>query len=196
MIVGCGPSPDQLTATGAAAIAQTQTAAPTATATPILNTGTNCVFDSGIDFKCDKIESMTIHLEISPEDLKEINYERYRHPVPLVQRRMEALWLKAHDLPHAQIATLVNISENSLRDYFRLYEEGGLEKVKEVLWYQPESELNGHVVSLEAHFQANPPASIKEAQSEIEALTGIKRSETQVREFLKKNSISVTGRLA
>ena len=139
---------------------------------------------------------MTIHLEINPEDLKEINYERYRHPVPIVQRRMEALWLKAHDLPHAQIAKLVNISENSLRDYFRLYEEGGLEKVKEVHWHQPESELHGHIASLEAYFRANPPASIKEAQSEIEALTGIKRSATQVRDFLKKNSICVAGRSA
>jgi len=33
--------------------------------------------------------------------------------------------------------------------------------------------------------------SIKEAQSEIETITGVKRSETQVAEFLKKNSISV-----
>jgi len=42
------------------------------------------------------------------------------------------------------------------------------------------------VNSLEEYFRVNPPASIKEAQSEIEELTGIKRSETQVREFLKK----------
>jgi transposase len=139
---------------------------------------------------------MTKQLEISSEDLKEINYERYRHPVPMVQRRMEALWLKAHGLPHGQIAELVNISENALRDYFRLYEEGGLEKVKEVHWYRPESELHGHSVSLEAYFREHPPASIKAAQSEIEALTGIRRSETQVRDFLKKNSISVAGRSA
>ncbi len=33
---------------------------------------------------------------------------------------------------------------------------------------------------------ASPPATIKEAQNKIEALTGIKRSETQVWEFLKK----------
>jgi len=36
--------------------------------------------------------------------------------------------------------------------------------------------------------------SIKEAQKEIEEITGVKRSETQVREFLKKNSISVAGK--
>ena len=50
-----------------------------------------------------------------------------------------------------------------------------------------------HYASLEAYFRAHPPATSKEAQSEIAALTGIKRSETQVREFLKKNSISVAA---
>lgn len=74
---------------------------------------------------------------------------------------------------------------------FRLYAEGGLEKLKEVNFYRPESELQAHLTSLEAYFQANPPATVKEAQSEIESLTGIKRSETQVRDFLKKNSICV-----
>jgi hypothetical protein len=32
----------------------------------------------------------------------------------------------------------------------------------------------------------NLPASIKEAQKEIEEITGVKRNENQVREFLKK----------
>ena len=137
---------------------------------------------------------MTIELEFTPEELKELNYERYRHPLPLVQRRMEVLWLKAHGLPHAKIAELANITENTMRDYFELYQEGGTEKLKGVNFYRPESQLGEHITSLEAYFRENPPASIKEAQSEIEAITGIKRSETQVREFLKKNFICVAGK--
>jgi transposase len=132
---------------------------------------------------------MTIQLEFTSKIQEELNYERYHHPLPVVQRRMEVLWLKSHNLAHALIATLAGVSENTMREYFRLYAEGGVEKLKEVNFYRPESELQPHLTSLEAYFQANPPASIKEAQSEIESLTGIKRSETQVREFLKKNSI-------
>ncbi len=137
---------------------------------------------------------MTRQLEITPEIQESLNYERYHHPVPLVQRRMEVLWLKSHGLPHEQIAKLAGISETTMREYFELYAKGGVEGLKEVLFYRPESELVQHVTSLEAYFRANPPASIKEAQSEIEELTGIKRSETQVREFLKKNSICVAAR--
>ena len=138
---------------------------------------------------------MTLQLEFSPETLEELNYERYRHPLPLVQRRMEALWLKSHGLPHGQIAQLVNITENTLRDYLQLYLEGGVERLKEVAIQGPESALQEHSASLEAYFRAHPPATIKAAQSQIEVLTGIKRSETQVREFLKKNSISVAAEL-
>ena len=137
---------------------------------------------------------MTIQLELTQEILKEIHYHRYNHPAPLVQRRMEALWLKGHGLPHAQIAELVGVTENTIRDYFELFREGGLEKLKELNYYVPGSKLNAHVTSLEVHFRDNPPASIKEAQSEIETITGVKRSETQVAEFLKKNFISVAER--
>jgi transposase len=136
---------------------------------------------------------MTLQLEFPPAIQEALNYERYHHPLPLVQRRMEALWLKSHGLPHGQIAQLVNITENTLRDYFRLYLEGGVERLKEVAIQGPESALQKHYASLEAYFRAHPPATIKEAQRKIEALTGLKRSETQVREFLKKNSISAAA---
>lgn len=134
---------------------------------------------------------MTIQIEFDPEVRNALNFERYHHPVPLVQRRMEALWLKSHGLPHAQIAQLVGVSENTLRDYLKLYDEGGVEKLKELHWHQPGSALDEHIVSLEAYFREHPPATVKEAQSKIETLTGIQRSETQVREFLKKNSVCV-----
>ncbi len=139
---------------------------------------------------------MTLQLTFTLEIQDVLNYERYHHPVPLVQRRMEALWLKSHGLPHGQIAQLVGVSENTIRDYFRLYAEGGVEKLKELNWHQPGSALDEHILSLETYFREHPPATVKEAQSKIEGLTGIQRSETQVREFLKKNSVCVAAELA
>ena len=137
---------------------------------------------------------MTIQLEFTPEKLQEIHYQRYNHPAPLVQRRMEAVWLKGHRLQHKQIAELVGVTENTIRDYFELYQQGGIEKLKELNYSGSQSKLDEHITSLESYFQENPPASIKEAQSKIEKITGVKRSETQVAKFLKKNSISVTGK--
>jgi transposase len=107
---------------------------------------------------------------------------------------MEAVWLKSHGLPHRQIAKLTGVSENALRAYFRWYATGGLDQFKVVQCHRPESALQAHATSLEAHFQAHPPATIKAAQQEIAALTGIRRSASQVRGFLKKNfSCAVAG---
>lgn len=52
--------------------------------------------------------------------------------------------------------------------------------------YRPESQLQTHADTLEEHFRNHPVATIKEAQAEIERLTGIKRCEAQVRHFVTK----------
>jgi len=134
---------------------------------------------------------MTIQLKFTFEQINELRYQRYNHLAPLVQRRMETLLLKAFNLPHQQIEEIVGVSGNTMREYFDLYQQGGIEKLKEIHYYQPESELTGHIVSLEAHFREHPPATIKQAQHEVEVITGVHRSENQIREFLKKNSICV-----
>ena len=58
--------------------------------------------------------------------------------------------------------------------------------MKELNFRRPESELADHRSSIEQFFKEIPPASVKEAASEIEKLTGIKRSNTQVRKFMKR----------
>ena len=58
----------------------------------------------------------------------------------------------------------------------------GVEKIK---FYQPESELSQHTVTIVEYFREYPPASVKEAMAKIKELTGIKRSENRVHEFLK-----------
>src|SRR4030067_2885569 len=121
---------------------------------------------------------MTIQFEFDPEIMKELNYQRYNHSTPLVQRRMDAIRLKAYGMLHKQIAQIIGITENTLRDYFELYEQCGIEKLKEIHYYQPESELKEHIVSLETYFREHPPATIKQAQPEEEVTTGVVRSES------------------
>lgn len=127
-----------------------------------------------------------IKIEFTEADKQALNYERFHHPHPRVQQKMEALWLKSQSLPHHQIATLADIHQNTLCAYLKEYLEGGIERLKEINFYHPESELIKHQESLEVYFQKHPPATVNEASAKIEQLTGIKRSPTQVRLFLKK----------
>lgn len=126
-----------------------------------------------------------ITLTFTEAEVAALHYERYHHPHPRVQQKMEALYLKSQDLPHALIARLVGVCETTLRAYFQDYQEGGIERLKQLNFYQPQSALAPHAASLEEHFRAHPVATIAQAQAVIEQHTGIKRSPTQVRHFLR-----------
>lgn len=66
-----------------------------------------------------------------------------------------------------------------------MYKEDGIERLKEIKFYCPQSDLLNHKDTLEEYFRKNPPSTISEATAKIEELTGIKRGPTQVRKFLK-----------
>ena len=126
-----------------------------------------------------------IRITFTEEQLQQLHHWRFHHPHPRVQLKMEALLLKSQNLPHRQICRLLHISQNTLRAYFRDFLAGGVEKLKELNFFRPESELAEHRQTLEAYFQDHPPATVKEAAAKIEELTGIRRGLTQVRHFLK-----------
>jgi len=127
-----------------------------------------------------------IQMTFTAEEKQAFNYERYHHPDPRVQRKMEVLWLKSQGVAPGEIARLADVCPNTMRNYLREYQEGGLERLKEMHYQHPHSALAAHASTLEAHFQEHPPATVKEAQHEIAQLTGIQRSETQVRQFMKR----------
>lgn len=127
-----------------------------------------------------------LRISFDPEALEAIKYERLHHPHPRVQQKMWAVWLKACELPHHEICRLADISENTLRSYLQEFVGGGVEALKTVSFHKPHSELDDHAETIEAHFRREPPRTAAEAQAVIEQLVGIKRSPTQVREFLHR----------
>lgn len=127
-----------------------------------------------------------LQLEFTTEAIDALRYERFHHPHPRVQVKMEALLLKSQKLPHKQICALVGISGNTLRTYLHDYQAGGLERLKQLNFYQPQSALQAHADSLEEHFKKHPPVSAAQARIVIAEQTGIERSLTQVRAFLRR----------
>jgi transposase len=126
-----------------------------------------------------------ISIDFTLQDIDALHHERFHHPHPRVQLKMEAVYLKSQGLSHQDICRLARISENTLRTYLRQYQEGGLERLKQTDWNGPRSELAEHRQTLEEHFRNHPPRSTGEAADAIERLTGIRRGLTQVRKFLK-----------
>jgi len=127
-----------------------------------------------------------IRIEFTPEQIDELDYERYHYPHPKVQRKMEAVYLKSRGLAHAEICRLCRICETTLVAYLRQYQEGGIERLEKLGYHGKQSELDEQQDTLKVHFEQHPPRSVKEAQAEIERLTRIKRGPTQTREFLRR----------
>ncbi len=131
-----------------------------------------------------------IKINFSQEAIKALHYERMNHPHPRVRQKMEALYLKSQGFSHKTICRIVRISKATLVSYLKAYLEGGIEELKEVSFYKPQSLLDNHIPMLKAYFQKHPPFSVAEAQSKIGELTDIHRSPTQIRQFLKRIGMS------
>src|SRR6187402_2500219 len=123
------------------------------------------------------------------EDLNAIAHDRYHHPHPLVQRKMEVLWLKSHGLPHQQIADLAGVSLRSVQRYLDDYLEGGLTLLRRSKWRGPKTALLRHEQSIQEYFWDHPPRSTKEAAKVLFEQTGVLRGLTQVRAFLKTHLV-------
>ena len=115
-----------------------------------------------------------IKIDFSEEEIEALKHERFYHPHPRVQRKMEALLLKSQKIPHEQICQIADISANTLRSYLRAYIDGGIDKLKGINFYRQKSELVAHKKTIEDYFSDNPPATIKEAIAEIEKNNGLK----------------------
>ena len=74
----------------------------------------------------------------SAEDRQDLAHDRYHHPDPRVQRKMEVLWLKSHGLSHDDIATSADVSRRSVQRYLDQYLEGGLSRLRRCPGVLPE----------------------------------------------------------
>ena len=118
--------------------------------------------------------------------MESLKYERFNHPHPRVQLKMEVVYLHGLNcLSDDLICKIADICDNTRRSYLKQYREGGIDRLKEVNFYRPSSELKDYSGKIEEYFTENPPTSISQASAIIEKMTGIKRCETQVRKFLK-----------
>src|SRR5262249_193124 len=59
-------------------------------------------------------DSAMSRIAFTDDDLSAIAFERYHHPEPFVQRKLEVLWLKSQGLAHHDIARLAGVSRASV----------------------------------------------------------------------------------
>jgi transposase len=123
--------------------------------------------------------------EFSEEQRRVLAHERYYHPDPRVQQRMEIVWLKSHGETHERIAELAGVGRRTVQRVLDLFASGGVDALRKFGGKGSTSGLAPHRESLEAEFRERPPRTVAEACTRIEQLTGVLRRPTQVRLFLR-----------
>jgi transposase len=132
-----------------------------------------------------------LRVSIRPDDLATILHDRFYHPQPYIMMRMHTLALHHEGESAARIAQLLHRNPKTIRVCLQTYRDGGLEAVYQYEKHKKESELDAYGDLIENELEKHPAQSYNEASARIEKLTGIKRSLTQVRTFLKKKDLSV-----
>jgi transposase len=121
----------------------------------------------------------------SDEVLATVACERYEHPDPRVQERMEILWLKSKNETNDRIGELANVSRSTVQRTLRRYAKDGLDGVRTLGWKGKPSALTPHRETIESEFRERPPHTAHEAARRIEELTGVKRQASRIRKFMK-----------
>jgi len=127
-----------------------------------------------------------VPLTFTEQDLEALSEERYQHPDPRVQQRMEVLWLISQGETHGRAAELAGVARATAERYVAIFRSQGMEGVRRFNWPRPVSALAQHRELLAESFRKNPPRTVAEACARIKEETGIERRPTQVRAFLKK----------
>src|SRR3954452_1405962 len=98
-------------------------------------------------------------ITFTADERRALAHDRYHHPDPRVQRKMEVLWLKSHGLSHDAIAAYADVSRRTAHRYLEEYREGGLARLRCRRRPQPRSARAGHRNSLGEYFLEHPPRS-------------------------------------
>jgi len=138
-----------------------------------------------------------LRLEFSEAEIEQLNHGRKHHPHARVRQRMEVVYYKSQGKAHKEIGELVAISQTTVRTYLALYKGGGIEALKSLNFYRPESALEPYQAVIAAAFESEPATTMKEAAHRIKALTTVERSPDQVRRYLTQMGLKrlKTGQL-
>ena len=126
-----------------------------------------------------------IKMTCTAAEIAALRHWRFHQPDPRGQMRLEALYWRRHGVPNRDILRWCGISKASFHRDRTAYVTGGIEQLKHREPRPLRRALHHQRQPIEADFQPRPPATVAEAAARIEALTGMARQPTQVRQFLQ-----------
>jgi len=126
-----------------------------------------------------------LRIQLTEDEQRIVNEERISHPNERIRERMLVLWLLHKGVTRQKAAEIVGIGRATVQRYVAAFRDGGLDGLRRWDPNRPESELAAFRDLIRASFEKQPARTVAEAGERIFELTGLRRSPTQVRKFLK-----------
>jgi len=131
-----------------------------------------------------------LQLNLGKAETQRLKYESFYYPCPIVQKRIHAVYMKATvKASNSTIGLLSGLNRQSVSHWIHIYQTDGFDSLCQFNYGTNTSELANHSMSILQSFTERPPMSACEAKSRIEELTGISRSPTQVRNFMRRQGL-------
>lgn len=127
-----------------------------------------------------------IKIQFNEQDPDKLYYNFLREEHHKVRLKNLVLYCKSQKMSHSKILEFCKISEPTLASYLKEFATDGFDVFKRIKWKGQKSKLNEYIDIIGDDFSKTPPKSAIEAQNRIEKLTGIRRSPTQIRSFMKE----------
>ena len=132
----------------------------------------------------------TLPFKISEAEIDKLSYERYAYPQPMVQKRIFAVYLKmALGYNNRSIGLITGLHYNMVGFWINMYKEKGFDGLLANNYGTNKSELEDHAENILDSFLQRPAMNAAEAMQRISEMTGIVRSEQQVRAFMKRHGL-------
>lgn len=126
-----------------------------------------------------------ITLNLTEDEIRQLSYERNSIHSPKILNRLLVLRCKSLGLEHQLIAKICDIHPNSVTNYLKMYNEGGINAILTTHYGKNESLLDKET-EVKTYFVTNNVASVKAALNYIQKVTQIKCGLTCVRNFLHR----------
>src|SRR5262249_52267278 len=126
-----------------------------------------------------------LRVQLNEEEQQIVNEERISHPNERIRERMLVLWLLHNGVTRQKAAEIVGVGRATVQRFVAAFRDGGLDGLRRWDPNRPESDMAAFRESIRKSLEEQPARTVAEAGERIFQLTGLRRSPTQVRKFLK-----------
>jgi transposase len=127
-----------------------------------------------------------IQLEFTDNEIQTFRQSALHHPHPFVRKKALVLLLHSGQVATQHISDLLDVAPNTTRSYLREYQAGGFQKITEIRFRQPQSQLKPFDEQIKQLIDEHSCSTVKQICAVVHENIGISLKESAMRAQIKR----------